>query len=222
MSSETPASPPPVRHTSPAWSVPGTAAAGSAAEAAAADVGPSEPAAHAPAASGPPLRGPGPDDDAGGPPPIADAIDGPFPGGGPPHTWPTGRLLSTVARRAERRWDTRLDPHHLSHASLPVLAILSSGPRSQRELAAMLGVTEQTVSRMVVRLEHEGLVVRDVDPADRRRRTVIATGPGRRVLAEVSDTTQLERDLVAPLTADEQATLRALLLRLLDPGPGAS
>lgn len=154
-------------------------------------------------------------------PEIVESVDGPFPGGGPRETWPTGRLLSAVARRAERRWDTRLDPHHLSHASLPVLAILSAGPRSQRELAAMLGVTEQTVSRMVVRLEHEGYVVRDVDPADRRRRAVIGTPAGRRVLAEVSDTAFLEREFAARLDEAEHATLRALLLRLLEPWPEA-
>lgn len=148
-------------------------------------------------------------------PGLVEAADGPFPGGGPPETWPTGRLLSAVARRAERRWDARLDPHQLSHASLPVLAILSVGPRSQRELAAMLGVTEQTVSRMVVRLEHAGLVARDVDVADRRRRTVVCTAEGRRVLAAVSDTSALDAVFTDALTRAEHATLRALLLLLL-------
>ncbi len=152
---------------------------------------------------------------------IAESVEGPFPGGGPPETWPTGRLLSAAARRAERRWDTRLDPHQLSHASLPVLAILSAGPHSQRELAEMLGVTEQTVSRMLVRLEHQGYVERDVDPVDRRRRTVVGTAAGRRVLAEVSDTDTLDRTFTARLTDDEHAALRSLLLRLLEPWPEA-
>ena len=41
--------------------------------------------------------------------------------------WPTGRMLSAVARRIEREWNAHLAHWDLNHASLPVLAFLSRG-----------------------------------------------------------------------------------------------
>ncbi|WP_069387992.1 MarR family winged helix-turn-helix transcriptional regulator, partial [Cellulosimicrobium cellulans] len=96
-----------------------------------------------------------------------------------PTRWPTGRLLFAVARRIEREWNAHLGQWDLNHAGFPVLMHLLGGPRSQRELAAESGVTEQTMSRIVARLERSGYVTRTGDPADRRRRAVELTEAGR-------------------------------------------
>ncbi len=72
-----------------------------------------------------------------------------------PSGWPTGRLLSSAARRVEREFNAHLDHWDLNHASLPVLAYLAARDHSQRELATATGVTEQTMSRLLARMERQ-------------------------------------------------------------------
>src|SRR5690625_2311111 len=66
----------------------------------------------------------------GGPSGRSDGVAYP-----PPESWPTGRLLSAAARRVERAWDAYLEQWNLTHASVPVLVVLTRGPLSQREIA---------------------------------------------------------------------------------------
>jgi MarR family transcriptional regulator, organic hydroperoxide resistance regulator len=101
-----------------------------------------------------------------------------------PADWPTGRLLFTVVRRIEHEWNNHLAGWELNHAGFPVLLHLFAGPRTQRELAEVSGVTEQTMSKVVARLERSGYVTRSTDPRDRRRRAVTVTDAGRRAAAE--------------------------------------
>lgn len=48
-------------------------------------------------------------------------------------------------------------------------ALLEFGPVGARRLAELLGMTTGATTRLVDRLEREGYVVREPDPADRRR-----------------------------------------------------
>ena len=100
-----------------------------------------------------------------------------------PAQWPSGRLLSAAARRVERDFNAHLAAWDLNHASLPVLVHLSRGPLSQRELAAACGVTEQTTSRVVARMERTGYVTRTPHDQDRRRLVLTITEAGRAALA---------------------------------------
>lgn len=134
----------------------------------------------------------------------------------PPAAWPTGRLLSAAARRVERAWDTYLAQWSLSHASLPVLAVLIGGDRSQREIAAHLNVTEQSTSRMVAGLERTGYVERSPHPADRRRHTVQITEAGRRAVLELNLPDAIDSLVRHNLSDGELAELRRLLIRFLD------
>ncbi|MEJ3405080.1 MarR family transcriptional regulator [Rathayibacter sp. YIM 133350] len=92
--------------------------------------------------------------------------------------WPTGRLLSTAARRVEQAWAEALERQGLTHAGLIVLDQLSAGPASQAALARAARVEAQTMSRTVDRLVREGLVVREADPGDRRRHVITRTAAG--------------------------------------------
>ncbi|KGM14044.1 MarR family winged helix-turn-helix transcriptional regulator [Cellulomonas bogoriensis] len=130
--------------------------------------------------------------------------------------WPTGRLLSAVARRIEREWNTHLDAWGLNHASIPVLFHLASGPRSQRELAEASNVTEQTMSRIVARLDRSGYVERHSHPHDRRRHRVALTPSGWQALRQAGDSELAERMSVRGLEPQDVATLRVLLNKMID------
>ena len=136
-----------------------------------------------------------------------------------PPQWPTGRLLFAVARRIEREWNAHLAHWDLNHAGFPVLMHLLAGPRSQRELAAASGVTEQTMSRIVARLERSGYVSRTGDPADRRRRAVAITATGRDAGLAAARRRPAEDLATRGLDDDQVAALREVLLAMLDHWP---
>ncbi len=163
--------------------------------------------------------------------PLADVTDGSEadpvfadPASADPTRWPTGRLLFAVARRIEREWNDHLGQWDLNHAGFPVLMHLLAGPRSQRELAGESGVTEQTMSRVVARLERSGYVTRTGDPADRRRRAVGLTDAGRTAATAAARRRPAEDLATRGLDDAQVAVLRETLLAMLEhlpPDPDA-
>lgn len=65
---------------------------------------------------------------------------------------------------------------------LRVLRILCDGPHPAGRLASLAGVQPASLSRVLDRLEAEGLVARQADAADRRRVAVEISAAGRRLL----------------------------------------
>jgi DNA-binding MarR family transcriptional regulator len=128
-----------------------------------------------------------------------------------PSTWPTGRLLSSAARRIEREFNAHLDAWDLNHSSLFVLVHLSVRDHSQRELASASGVTEQTMSRILVRVERLGYVTRKPHPHDRRRHVIALSEAGARVVQEAADRERSEAMVGRGLTAQDLRELRRLL-----------
>ena len=67
----------------------------------------------------------------------------------------------------------------------------------------------------VDQLEQRGLVTRQPDPSDRRANRVELTARGRTTLVRVTGAVAAaERQLLAPLSTEEQATLSSLLRRV--------
>lgn len=132
-----------------------------------------------------------------------------------PASWATGRLLSHVARHLERQWNTHLEQWDLNHASLPVLLALLRSDHSQRELAAASGVTEQTMSRIVGRLERHGYVSRTASRTDARRHVVQLTEAGRAVALEAASPETGEEIATRGLAPEEVGRLRDLLLLMV-------
>ena len=98
-------------------------------------------------------------------------------------SWPTGRLLSVAARMVESRFDRFLADLDLSHAGLIALHHLVGGPLSQRELAHLCRVTDQTMSRTIDRMARTDHVERTPDGRDRRRTLVAINAKGLDALA---------------------------------------
>jgi DNA-binding MarR family transcriptional regulator len=91
-----------------------------------------------------------------------------------------------------------------------------SDPRSQLELASHLGVDRTVMTYLLDDLEQAGLIERRADPADRRARRIIATGPGRVLLEDLSQRLAVaEEQVLAGLEAeDDRLAFRELLRRL--------
>ncbi|MGH2915267.1 MAG: MarR family winged helix-turn-helix transcriptional regulator [Solirubrobacteraceae bacterium] len=67
-----------------------------------------------------------------------------------------------------------------------LVLLAGQGPQGTAELAAALGASPSTATRMCDRLVRKGLVRRRVRPQDRRQVAVALTEAGRRVVAEVT------------------------------------
>jgi len=133
----------------------------------------------------------------------------------PVETWPLSRLLITASRLVEHDIAEQLRPYNLTHASFGVLALVSLGPMSQRDLAHATRVEEQTISQTVDRLERMGMVTREKDPADRRRFLVTMTGVGRRAFRHETSKDRAEQALAGLPEADHlRAALASLIRRL--------
>jgi len=125
--------------------------------------------------------------------------------------WATGRMLSSAARGVEREWNTHLAAWDLNHASLPVLVLLAQRDFSQRELAGATGVTEQTMSRVLNRMERTGYVTRTPHADDRRRHIISLSDVGAAVMREAADPAPAEAMVTRGLTPAQVVQLRELL-----------
>ena len=89
--------------------------------------------------------------------------------------------LLGAAHAVETRIESSLSPLGLSLAKLNVLGILvgSNSPLTLGELAQKLACVRSNVTQLVDRLESDGLVKREADPADRRSIRAVITDAGR-------------------------------------------
>lgn len=141
--------------------------------------------------------------------------------------WSLGRLLSMAARLVEQDWNSWLASRGMTHAGLLALHALQSGPHTQRELAAASVVEEQTMSRVLDRLERAGHVTRQRDPADRRRLIVRCTAAGQRAYRAAIDADVANTIIAGRL--DEPEAFRRMLIQLIvrllaargEPAPGS-
>ena len=131
--------------------------------------------------------------------------------------WPVGRLLSAAARRVERDWNAHLAAWDLNHASLAVLAHLLRSPMSQRELAAASDVTEQTMSRVLARMERTGYVTRTPHDDDRRRHVITITDSGRSTFFVAADQELADEMVTRGLTPEQAGQLQQLLVVVARP-----
>ncbi|WP_280491149.1 MarR family winged helix-turn-helix transcriptional regulator [Nocardia asiatica] len=125
------------------------------------------------------------------------------------------KLLSQATAAYERalndelraRLDEQLRPAHYA-----VFRYLDPNGSRITELAEAAGMTQQSMGELVTHLERRGLVVRQVDPADRRARTVILTEAGRAALEVAAERIRdIERTVERAVGQRTLAELRGAL-----------
>jgi DNA-binding MarR family transcriptional regulator len=130
------------------------------------------------------------------------------------------RLLK-VSSHTLRALDVELDLHHrLSVSEFDVLITLDNAPDGSyrmTDLARAVMLSSGGLTRLVGRLEQQGLVRRDLDPADARSFHASLTEQGCRRLAEARLTHDavIERILATPLSEQDLAELALVLGRVL-------
>lgn len=148
------------------------------------------------------------------------------PGPGPNKAVPEGLayqrgnwyLLYRAGALARHRWSAMLAQLNVSPGQYAaVMALGEAGRLGQHRLAELIGVDPRNAVPIIDALAEQGLVRREVDPSDRRRRVLQLTTSGRAVAGNLASVAaEIETDLLRPLAPDEQASLRRMLLALLD------
>jgi DNA-binding MarR family transcriptional regulator len=120
-----------------------------------------------------------------------------------------------AARRARGRAARDTLPGELSLAQYHLLDPLGKGPRTNRELAELAGISAPTATRIVDGLLQRGLVSRVEDPTDRRAVVISLTAEGRSALGKKQRQYAARRNRVAEaLEPHEQEVATELLRRL--------
>ena len=127
----------------------------------------------------------------------------------------TGFLIVRVAEAIDRRFQARLRPLRLRPRQLHVLRYVdAAGGTSQGDLADGISVDPGNLVETLDQLEAEGLIRREVDSRDRRRRSISLTPAGRRKLrAGLRAAEQADTDVLGALERHELASLRNAVLR---------
>jgi DNA-binding MarR family transcriptional regulator len=90
----------------------------------------------------------------------------------------------------------------------------TAGALTTKDLAGRLGIDPANASTLVTRLERRGLVQRDADADDCRRRLVSLTTNGTELRLRLADCVGERRPTFRGLTTDELVTFRDLLRRV--------
>ena len=131
---------------------------------------------------------------------------------------PLGLHLNRVARTVSRAFGETLAE---AGGSLPgwlvLIALKSSPPASQRDLAGKVGIQGATLTHHLDTMESAGLVTRRRDPANRRLHLVELTPAGDALFLRLRDAAMaFDQRLRAGLSESEVGQLEALLTRLRD------
>jgi DNA-binding MarR family transcriptional regulator len=127
-------------------------------------------------------------------------------------------LVKQVQYKAYVQLESVLNPLGVTAVQFRILTTLSTRPNmSSAELARLYDVKPQTMIKQIALLETKGLIDRRVSDANKRLLELSLTETGASALKQLQkDTRDLERELLKPLSADQQAALRGHLLILLD------
>ncbi len=131
----------------------------------------------------------------------------------------TGHLVRRAQQLHVALW-MRDVSREVSSVQFAALAVLDRCPGiSQRRLGIELDLDRSTIADVVSRMVSRGVIAREQDTADRRRKVLTLTADGR---AELSDlrprVEQVEQGLTEALSGDERDTLRTLLRTVLAHG----
>lgn len=124
-----------------------------------------------------------------------------------------GELLTAAWRSFSRQGQAQFAEAGLSAARVRLLDELATSPGTRMgDLAARLGVSARAITPTVDRLEAEGLVVRKVDPSDRRAYLLELTPAGAAQVARIRELQkQVSARIFSVLTPEQRDTLEELL-----------
>ena len=129
----------------------------------------------------------------------------------------TGYLLARTGSAARQRWARMLAERGVTpHQYGMLMALDEIGPVGQQRLSALVGIDPRNAVPVIDILAERGLLIRETDPTDRRRRVLALTESGRGLVRDLTATgTAIERQFLRALSPADRANLHRILLALL-------
>jgi MarR family transcriptional regulator, lower aerobic nicotinate degradation pathway regulator len=129
-------------------------------------------------------------------------------------TWLISRAFARSSGLLARAFEEEGDGLRGYHFRL-LAALDEWGPASQAGLGRDTGIDRSDITAAMVELESRGLVSRHVDPSHKRRKIVTITAEGSERLKVLDAIVgRVQRQLLAPLKANERRQFLALLRRI--------
>ncbi|MFC3616093.1 MarR family winged helix-turn-helix transcriptional regulator [Lutimaribacter marinistellae] len=118
-----------------------------------------------------------------------------------------GYWVSLISRSMEAEFSRRLAPHGLTRMSYAVLgAMVFDKQSTPSDVADFLGLDRGAASRLLDKLEVQGLIRRDRDRSDRRSVSIRVTSRGETLAHEMQVQSRVVNDMfTAALTPDQAA-----------------
>ena len=135
-------------------------------------------------------------------------------------------LVGYNIRRADifmhQHFARTVNRHAIRPADFAVMTLIGASARAtQADIAAALSIKRPNLVGLILRLEHRGLLAREVSKRDRRNHVLSLTAEGRRLLARVRRMVRdQDRRVTQCWTDAERGRLIGLLQRLYAPGNG--
>ena len=145
-----------------------------------------------------------------------------------PEEWQSWAALLMLHRTVLQDLDTELrQQHKLAVSEFDVLITLFNAPDNRLGMSALAReamLSPAGTTHLVTRLERDGLVKREIDPADRRKWFTAHTDRGGAALraARRTHNAVLRRTFLAATSPADRETLQQLWQRLSSPEPGES
>ncbi|KMO67758.1 MAG: MarR family transcriptional regulator [Mycolicibacterium rufum] len=125
------------------------------------------------------------------------------------------RALSSLVMDHRDGWKRAVvEQSGLPFSRIRILKRLSRAPMTVKELAAAATIDAPAATVAVNDLEDRGLVVREVNPQNRRCKVVSLTDAGREVVGRIDAVRDPAPDVLTTLDDADLLTLRALLDKL--------
>jgi DNA-binding MarR family transcriptional regulator len=126
-------------------------------------------------------------------------------------------LLARASHLISGEFHRQLKAQRVPVMAWRVMASLWDGPMSAREVADIILQKQPTVSKLLERMERQGLVSRATDADDRRRIVVSLSARGREVAGPLIEAARgHERAVLEPFGERNAVALVAVLQRLVD------
>lgn len=126
------------------------------------------------------------------------------------------RLMSSLVINNQDTWKRAVvDRTGLPFSRIRILSRLAGEPLSVKQIAAAATIDAPAATVAVNDLEERGLVIRQIDPANRRSKTVSVTAAGRELLAVIDAVENPAPAALKGLSDADLAALQSLLKKLV-------
>ncbi len=125
-------------------------------------------------------------------------------------------LLRQLFQQHTSQWQQALP--ELTKPQYAVMRSIAENPGIEQVALTEVAVsTKATLAEMLSRMESRGLVRRENDPADKRRRFIYLTQEGERLLASsIPVGNGVDQAFLGRLSAEEQTAFSALIRKMMD------